>query len=167
MSEPTSLPPDDTYFIYATAQGQNVYLEFTDGSQGTNLSTWHFSGDDSQQVQTHCHSNFRHLLILYMIDLQWQLASSSDTFTVKNIRYNNYMSHSEGNPFVVASLSPFGWSLRAVDGGYLQVFMCGSLFVGVYLMVEKYRMSNDSSFASTVNIANGVAADDNPVRYIQ
>ena len=27
-------------------------------------------------------------------------------------------------------------------------------------------MSNDSSFSSTVNIANGVAVDDNPVRYI-
>ena len=36
----------------------------------------------------------------------------------------------------------------------------------MYLMVEKYRMSNDSSFDSTVNIANGVAEDDNPVRYI-
>jgi hypothetical protein len=41
---------------------------------------------------------------------------------MKNVHYNSYMSHSDGNPFVVESLAPYGWNLRAVDGGYQQVF---------------------------------------------
>jgi len=122
MAKPTSLPPDDMYFIYAILEPHKVYLEFTDGSQGTNLTTWQFDGSDNQQ---------------------WQLTRTSDTFTIKNVRYNSYMSHSDGNPFVVESLAPYGWNLRAVDGGY--------------------QMSNDSAFSSTVNIANGVADDNNPV----
>ena len=52
MSKPTSLPPDDTYFIYATLEAQKVYLEFNDGSQGTNLTTWQFDGNSDQQVRS-------------------------------------------------------------------------------------------------------------------
>ena len=57
-----------------------------------------------------------------MIDIQWQFARAADTFTIKNIHYDSYISHSDGNPFVVGSLSPYGWNLLAVDGGYQQVF---------------------------------------------
>lgn len=119
MSKPTSLPPDDTYFIYAILEPHNVYLEFTDGSQGTNLTTWQFDGSDNQQVYF---VPATRPSTYDVIDKQWQLTRTSDTFTIMNVRYNGYMSHSDGNPFVVESLTPYSWNLRAVDGGYQQVF---------------------------------------------
>jgi hypothetical protein len=48
MSTPAQFFSNDSYYIYDT--NLNVYLDFADGANGTNLTTWNYTGGESQQV---------------------------------------------------------------------------------------------------------------------
>src|ERR1700736_605078 len=62
---PASPIPTGTYFIYNA--NLNVYLRFTNASDGTVLTTWRFSNDTSQQVKIF--SRFSVALVLGMLTL--------------------------------------------------------------------------------------------------
>ncbi|KIM81623.1 hypothetical protein PILCRDRAFT_497919 [Piloderma croceum F 1598] len=94
---PASAPSDGTYYIYA--QGLGVFLEFADGTEGTNLTTWKFSGNQSQQ---------------------WQVAGNSSTsYTFQNVLYQNYFFFTSSAAYLAASLTPYNWYIEGFGGGYI------------------------------------------------
>jgi len=94
---PVSAPSGGTYYIYA--QGPGVFLEFADGAEGTNLTTWQYTGDTSQQ---------------------WQVSGNSSTFyTFQNVRYGTYISYTSSATYLTASQTQYDWYIEAIRGGYI------------------------------------------------
>ena len=54
MSTSTSPLSGGTYYIFADTSGQRGYIQFTDGTDGTSLTTGDFTGNASQQVRSNC-----------------------------------------------------------------------------------------------------------------
>ncbi|KIJ59425.1 hypothetical protein HYDPIDRAFT_118520 [Hydnomerulius pinastri MD-312] len=117
-----------TYFILGQT---GTYLEFTDTSSSTNLTTWHFTGGPEQQ---------------WILTPAAGPTSSTPVYTVKNVKYNTYISYpTTGNPdvYVTQSSAAYDWFVETYGNGY--------------------AFASDPSFGSAWNVDDAYSDDNNPV----
>ncbi|EMD33684.1 hypothetical protein CERSUDRAFT_117768 [Gelatoporia subvermispora B] len=90
-----------TYFIFGAQQGtRGTALEFEDGTDGENLTSWQYTGDANQQ---------------------WKVAGDSSTLTFQNVMSSLYISFtptSSGRQYITASKQPFQWFAEEIDGTF-------------------------------------------------
>ncbi|OCH87225.1 hypothetical protein OBBRIDRAFT_837546 [Obba rivulosa] len=94
-----------TYFIEARQQG--TVLELTGGDPGTILTTWSFSGDESQQWTVEVDGDLSRCRV------------SSVLYPSMYVSLPPNQSNPSGNVFIKSNPEPFDWFLKSANGGYI------------------------------------------------
>ncbi|EMD36921.1 hypothetical protein CERSUDRAFT_114837 [Gelatoporia subvermispora B] len=97
-SMPSQIIANGTYFIFGAQQG--TALEFEDGTEGENLTSWQYTGDANQQ---------------------WTIAGDSTGLTFQNVMSSLFISFtatSSGPQYITASNQPFQWFAEEINGTF-------------------------------------------------